>query len=434
MIVNKETLVVLAASTLMLAAGCSPDTDNVFGASPAERQQQAAGHYTTVLESQQNGWALDFYPSELELGGLAYTALFANGKATLACEQPIDNSAVSGRYKAAQPVTSDYRIVNGRGVVLTFDTYNPLLHYWSQPSGTDYDGYASDYEFTFVSASPDSVILRGVKHGNLLRMYPLREAAADYLQKVADMRTLLGPITRKRLSVDGSPVTIPLTMMENHLQYTADSTTHNVPYVYTPDGLRLYTPVTIAGATLFELQLDDNSQSLRTPDGRAELPMPTALERFCATSTQWHFSFGRTDESYEMCDELRTIMKSAASLLSRQRFETLSDVYIGMNKLPRTQDEQRIVMGWTSSYASWAYEVCHGISMTVIDEQKTLIDIKATQSGNLFYNYAAFVAPLLAFVTDNSPYSVEFDSQETPTTIRLTSSANPTKWFILKTK
>jgi len=120
--------------------------------------------------------------------------------------------------------------------------------------------------------------------------------------------------------------------------------------------------------------------------------------------------------------------------LSRQRFETLSDVYIGMNKLPRTQDEQRIVMGWTSSYASWAYEVCHGISMTVIDEQKALIDIKATQSGNLFYNYAAFVAPLLAFVTDNSPYSVEFDSQETPTTIRLTSSTNPTKWFILKTK
>ena len=121
-------------------------------------------------------------------------------------------------------------------------------------------------------------------------------------------------------------------------------------------------------------------------------------------------------------------------MLSRQRFETLTDVYIGMNKLPRTEDEQRIVMGWTSSYASWAYEVCHGISMTVSDEQQSLIDIKATESGNLFYNYAAFVAPMLAFVTDNSPYRLEFDNPNTPTTIRLTSADDPTKWFVLKTK
>ena len=325
-----------SSALLLLALGCSPDTENVFGSSPAERQQQAAERYASILEGQQSGWSLDFYPSELELGGIAYTAQFADGKATLACEQPINNSAVNGQFKAAQPVTSDYRIVNGRGVVLTFDTYNALLHYWSQPSGTDYDGYASDYEFTFVSASPDSVILRGVKHGNLLRMYPLKEPSADYLQKVADMRTELSPITRKRLAVDGSPVDIPLTMMESHFQYTTDSTIHTVPYVYTPAGLRLYAPVTIGGATLFELQLDNASQSLRSPDGRVELPMPTALERFCAASTQWHLSFGRTDESYEMCEDMRTLTKSTASMLSRQRFETLTDVYIGMNKLPRT--------------------------------------------------------------------------------------------------
>ena len=423
-----------SSALLLLALGCSPDTENVFGSSPAERQQQAAERYASILEGQQSGWSLDFYPSELELGGIAYTAQFADGKATLACEQPINNSAVNGQFKAAQPVTSDYRIVNGRGVVLTFDTYNALLHYWSQPSGTDYDGYASDYEFTFVSASPDSVILRGVKHGNLLRMYPLKEPSADYLQKVADMRTELSPITRKRLAVDGSPVDIPLTMMESHFQYTTDSTIHTVPYVYTPAGLRLYAPVTIGGATLFELQLDNASQSLRSPDGRVELPMPTALERFCAASTQWHLSFGRTDESYEMCEDMRTLTKRTASMLSRQRFETLTDVYIGMNKLPRTEDEQRIVMGWTSSYASWAYEVCHGISMTVSDEQQSLIDIKATESGNLFYNYAAFVAPMLAFVTDNSPYRLEFDNPNTPTTIRLTSADDPTKWFVLKTK
>ena len=55
----------------------------MFGSSPAERQQQAAERYASILEGQQSGWSLDFYPSELELGGIAYTAQFADGKATL---------------------------------------------------------------------------------------------------------------------------------------------------------------------------------------------------------------------------------------------------------------------------------------------------------------------------------------------------------------
>lgn len=429
---NQRKYIALAASTLLLAMGCSPETDNVFGDLPAKRQQQAAEHYATILESQQQGWTLDFYPSELELGGIAYTARFSDGQVALACEEPINNAAVSGRYAAAQEVTSDYRIVNGRGVVLTFDTYNPLLHYWSQPSGTDYDGYASDYEFTFVSACPDSVVLRGVKHGNQLRMYPLHEPATDYLQKVSAMRTLLSPVTRKRAVVDGSPVHIPITMMESHIEYIADSTIHSMPYTYTATGLRFYNPVTLGGATMFELQLDEGTQSLRSADGRLELPMPTALERFCGASTQWYFVMGRTDDAYQMCEELRTLTKEVANQLSRQRFETLGDVYIGMNKLPRSDDEQRIVMGWTSKYSSWAYEVCHGISMTVVDEQQHLVDIQATDGGNLYYNYAAIVSPMLSFVVGNSPYRLDFDQEDNPTLVRLTSRDDPAKWFQLK--
>ena len=209
---------------MALTCACSPETDNVFGDSPAERHQQAAAQYTAILEGAADGWVMDFYPGEGEYGGIAYTARFTGGKATLSCEQTIDNTAVDGRttgvYPAGQEVTSYYRILNGRGIMLSFDTYNPLLHYWSQPSGTDYDGLAGDYEFTFVSASPDSVVLRGVKHGNLLRMYPLGQQAATYLQAVAAMRAELAPVTRKRLTVDGTPADIPITLMENQLAVT----------------------------------------------------------------------------------------------------------------------------------------------------------------------------------------------------------------------
>lgn len=419
-----------------LLTSCSPDTENVFGDSPAKRQQQAASQYADILEAQELGWAVDFYPSELEFGGIAYTALFKDGHVTLACEQAINNTSVEGyaqgRHAATEEVTSDYRIVNGRGVMLTFDTYNSLLHYWSQPSGTDFDGYASDYEFTFVCASADSVVLRGVKHGNLLRMYPLHESSKDYLNQVIAMRSLLEKDTRKRAVVDGT--VIPITAMENHMAYPVGDEIRNMPYVYTATGLRFYQPVVMNGVSEMEMTFDATTESLRSADGRMELPRPTALERFCGASTQWHFIYGKTDDSFEMCDELRNVFKTASDQLSRQRFETMKDVYIGMNKLSRSDDAQRIVMGWTSSYSSWAYEVCHGIDMTVTDEQHATIDIKATTSGNLYYNYATVLSPMLSFVTSNSPYVLTFDNTDNPTTVTLTSKADANKWFTLKIK
>lgn len=413
----------------LLTASCSPDTENVFGESPALRQQQAAGDYYNILEGNEQGWAVDFYPSELELGGIAYTARFNDGTVTLACEQAIDNRSVSGRYAVGQEVTSDYRIVNGRGVMLTFDTYNPLLHYWSQPSGTDFDGYASDYEFTFVSACADSVVLRGVKHGNLLRMYPLKESAGDYLDHVVAMRNTLSESTRMRLVVNGT--TYPVTAMENHIEYTTDGKSLNTPYVYTATGLRFYQPVTIDGVSALELQFDEATSSLKSTDGRMELPAPTTLERFCGANAQWHFVFGRTDAAYDMCDELRTITKEVINALSRQKYETMKDIYLGLNKLPRGEDAQRIVMGWSTAYYSIAYEVCHGIEMTMLSEQASTIDIKATNYGNLFYNYALF-QPMLDFVVANSPYVLTFDSQDHPASVRLTSKADATRWFTLK--
>jgi len=425
---------IIAALAALAVVGCSPDTERVFGDSPILREQQAATAYAAILEQPEQGWAVDYYPGELEYGGIAYTATFTDGRVTLACEQTVNNTQVDGRrYAAAEPVSSHYSIVNGRGVMLSFDTYNALLHYWSQPSGTDYDGYAGDYEFTFVSASADSVVMRGVKHGNLLRMYPLSEPAADYLQQVADMRGVLGSDVRKRLVADGT--TVHVTAMENHIEFTdADGQPGSMPYVYTADGLRFYSPLTFNGVSALELLLNRESMSLRSPDGRMQLPAPTSLERFCGANTQWHFCFGRTDDSYLMCDELRSILKNAASQLSRQRYETLTDVYIGLNKLPREQDVQRTVMGWTSSYVAWAYEVCHGISMTVVDDEAQLVDIRATESGNLYYNYAAFFAPMLDFVTEGSPWQLTFDDPSAPASVKFTSRADDSKWFTLQLK
>ena len=415
-----------------LFTGCSPSTDDIFGGPAATRHEAAIAEYQSILSAPQQGWTIDFYPGDLTIGGIALTARFDGGKVTLACEQPIDNSSVDAKYDAGQEVTSEYRIVSSQGIMLTFDTYNALMHYWSQPSGTDSDGYASDYEFTFVSCTPDSVVLRGRKYGNIMRMYPLRGTSADYLSQVAAIRTTLSDIPRKRAIVDGT--SMPVTMMDCHLIYTdAEGKSRNTAYIYTPTGVRFYEPVTLGGVQTLEMTLNSDSYDLVSADRRIQLPMPTLLERFCGTTTQWHFVYGAKDADYDMCDSLRTIVKEAISITGKVNLETVDDIYLGMNKLTVAEDPHRMVLGWSTSISTWSsitYEVCYGIEMTALDESSLTIAITPTERANLFYNYTQ-IQPMVDFLGGNSPYQLQFNDNVNPTSVIVTSQAHPDLWFKL---
>jgi len=103
-------LFTLHASLFTFVTSCSPHTEDVFGASPAERQQQAISDYKALLTSEVNGWAMDFYPSDMVLGGIAYTARFVGDEVELATEMLIDNAKGDKvKYPAGKVVTSEYR-------------------------------------------------------------------------------------------------------------------------------------------------------------------------------------------------------------------------------------------------------------------------------------------------------------------------------------
>lgn len=423
-------LIALLLLFLPFVSSCVHDEEDVFDDSAADRLNKAVVEYARVLESQELGWVLDFYPADRSMGGIAYTAKFDAGDVTMTCEMSMVD-VNSKRLPIGSEVHSGYSIVTGRSVILTFDTYNPLLHYWSEPSGNDSDGYASDYEFVFLSASADSVVLRGKKYGNILRMYPLREPQSDYVQKAAYTKSVLNTVPRQRAMVDGQPVQV--TMLDNHLNYSdADGTQHRTPFVYTPGGVRFYEPVVIKGISTRELELGDEGQ-LQTADGRLELPMPTLLERFTGSMTQWHFIYSTTGGRCEMCDDLRVILLEGIAENLLQSWESTADVYIGTNKLPATDDTHRTVIGWSTTLMSFGYEVAYAIDMQVVSEEQSLISITPVEGANLFYNYTYF-QPFVDFIGKNSPYVLTFNNNDNPTRVTLTSQANPDNWFTLRLK
>ncbi|MBQ9203392.1 MAG: DUF4302 domain-containing protein [Prevotella sp.] len=414
---------------MMLLASCADEVDNVFGQSASNRVADSQAAYYTILEGQQQGWVLDYYPSDRSLGGVAYTARFKDGEVTMTCEQAVKNTVTSRTYPVGTEVASLYRIVNETGILLTFDTYNPLFHYWSQPYQGHAKGYESDYEFTFLSACADSVVLKGKKHGNLLRMFPLRQTAADYVKQVANIHTALGSTTRKRAVIEGQ--TTHISMSDNLMTYADNGQSHTVSFVYTPDGLRFYEPVTLGGVSVSQLTFNSGTDELCSADSRIVLPTPTTAERFTGTKKQWFFGYHYSKGASDMCDELRDIITDCAKQTSGNYGEQVRDIYLGANMENASTDPHRMVLGWHTRVSGINLYIGYAIGMEMADDQRQLISIQMLEGANLFYNYS-YWQPFVDFIGNNSPYLPVFDSQDNPTQVTLTSEKDSGKWFTLK--
>ena len=408
---------------LLLLPSCSRQEADVFDDSAANRLNKAVREYIEVLEAQETIYTPQDHYALVANG-------FGSGWVTLIENDNPDESVVNPGLPVSMHVIRVEPELYLDGIAVLTDPLNKLSERLTLLYRTPLGNAASDYEFVFVSASPDSVVLRGKKYGNLLRMYPLHESASEYVKKVAANKSALSTVPRQRAIVDGNAV--PVSILDNHFNYSgADGKACHVPFVYTPNGIRFYEPVTLTGFSFREMTLDEDGQ-LCAADGHIQLPMPTLMERFTGSMTQWHFIYSTTNRNRcQMCDELYYILMEAISTCMMEAWESVGDMYIGTNKLPASDDAHRTVIGWSTTLMSFGYEVAYAISMEVLSEEENIIAIKPLEGATLFYNYP-FFQPIVDFVCNNSPYVLTFNNTNNPTQVTLRSQKDEEQWFTLR--
>lgn len=181
---NISKYIVALAVVSMTVASCSREEDHIWEQSAAERLDAARSADLEILCAATNGWEM-LYFTESDFRGVNFLLKFAdNGSVTVATR----NADTGNAY---QEETSAYDVITDDGPVLSFNTYNSLLHRYADPDPdqtqqTDGVGEGGDYEFKIMSISSDLIYLRGKKHGVDIYMYPL-EAGADWQQYFADV-------------------------------------------------------------------------------------------------------------------------------------------------------------------------------------------------------------------------------------------------------
>lgn len=175
---------------------CSRDEESLFDKSAAERANEAVDNAKAVLVAPANGWEMLYFANKESRGYNLILKFDQNGQVTATAK----NAATTGD-KIQTDANSTWVVKSDYGPILSFDTYNSVLHAWADPRG-DGDGLLGDYEFLIVHADANYVKLKGKKHGGYkyadndacyCYMYPIGESITpeDYFAEVEALQQKL---------------------------------------------------------------------------------------------------------------------------------------------------------------------------------------------------------------------------------------------------
>jgi hypothetical protein len=223
------------------------DEENIFGMSAAERMQQTLNEYQSLLVSSEGGWFTDFYQENHTVGGFAMFLKFnADGTAVVCSE-------IATNLPADTPDTSMYKLSAEQGLVLSFNTYNRVMHYFSEPYSSDVNGRESDYEFVIMKvASPNEIHLKGKKRNTnmVLRRNVNNLTPKEYFDSID--KFILDEVATSfdtlHYIIDNDTIAqiVPAKTFTTKRTFAATFTNgdkETISYSFAPDGIWLYEPI-----------------------------------------------------------------------------------------------------------------------------------------------------------------------------------------------
>lgn len=174
---------ILAITALCIS--CSRDEANLFDQSVAERTQTAMSNASDILTSATNGWEMIVFPTTTTKGYNMIVKFNKNGTCVCAAK---NETTTFGAFKTDS--TGMWQMIPNEGPCLSFDTYNTILHAFSDPilpGQTKGVGMKGDFEFLILKATAGEVVLKGKKRAtyNLLRPLPENQNWETYFDEVA---------------------------------------------------------------------------------------------------------------------------------------------------------------------------------------------------------------------------------------------------------
>ena len=167
----KAKYLFIAVAVASVLCACNRDEKNLFDQSAAERAQSTLDNAQQLLAAQES-WEMIYFANRDSRGYNIVVKFFSNGKVIASAQNALTTKNQLLTDSSTWVLRNDY------GPIISFDTYNKVLHAWADPQ-TDGDGYLGDYEFLILEASADHILLKGKKHSAYTILRPMPEISVE---------------------------------------------------------------------------------------------------------------------------------------------------------------------------------------------------------------------------------------------------------------
>ncbi len=260
----KKYIYMFVACSFLMA--CDQKEEAVYDQSYVQRTNATVTEYSKVLEEAPNGWLLRLYPGENQYyGGYNFIVSFAGGKVTAVSEVNTTEA------------TSDYSLSFNEKVILSFDTYNEVLHQFVEPSYLFPRGKEGDNQFEVQSYENGVFTLKGKHSLNLMTLSKFEGNKTTYLDKIRAREVQFKTVGITPITLNGKEIKLVLHPTLHQLSITGENIDYQKGFVYTDTGLKLYEPIVVEGKTFSEFLISEDNQKLSTPDGTIETALVYTL-------------------------------------------------------------------------------------------------------------------------------------------------------------
>lgn len=259
---NKLTTLLFFLLPALLLCSCLKDQEDYFDESASARLANYETTARRTLMDAPYGWVMELYKNSAstnEYGGYAFTCKFDS--LTVDVRSELDTSKV---------VTSYYKITSETAATLIFDTYNELIHEFSEGTSALYHGYGGDVDYVIDSVATNLIKLHGSRSGMTYYMRRLDRPASQYLQEQAQFASNYTDASYTVVSgtVNGVAVSGEVTPASLSAALTIGSEEETDYFTFTTTGIRFKEPVQAGDATFSELVYNFDSHTYTGTDSK----------------------------------------------------------------------------------------------------------------------------------------------------------------------
>jgi len=313
-------IIVCLACMLFAGQACTGEIDDVFDKPPYERISELNAERIEILSAAENGWLIEYFATDRSEGYPILLKFDPSGRVDAMCRNrwSEDRTYVDSSFYSINEVH--------HGSVLSFATYNDVIHLFSDPSAVPGTvrgvGLGGDYEFVIHHADADSVYMQGKKRltSVYMKKLPLDITWEAYYDRIYEINDFLfnetSPTLRLIAGEDRYLLTDGYSQVFTVTNEKDATESFELPFVLTETGFRFYKPIEIGGLSIKAFNLNEDKTALVSAENlEFRIEGVSLTYFFLNNNASWNFDpetmTPQLKENYNlMIQEVKAIVES----------------------------------------------------------------------------------------------------------------------------